>query len=189
MGLSAIRARRAAAVSIWPRWRRRAWMRGSKGTSDPRAASVARAPVTTAERYRTSASNKAARALAVENCVPLSIASPSLGPSTSGARPASWRAVAARTRPLPVMTSPTPIITAVRCDKGARSPDAPTEPCEGMTGTMSWASMASSMARVSSFTPDAPWARLASLSAIISRVTGTDKGSPTPAACDRTMLR
>ena len=38
-------------------------------------------------------------------------------------------------------------------------------------------------------TPEAPCARLPSFSAIISRVTGTGVASPTPAACDRTMLR
>ena len=42
---------------------------------------------------------------------------------------------------------------------------------------------------VSGRTPEAPCARLASLSAIISRTTGAGVGSPTPAACDSTMLR
>lgn len=37
--------------------------------------------------------------------------------------------------------------------------------------------------------PDAPWARLASLSAIIKRATGCGVASPTPAQCDSTMLR
>ena len=38
-----------AAVSIWPRWPRKAWMRGSNGASDPRAASVDRAPLSSAD--------------------------------------------------------------------------------------------------------------------------------------------
>ena len=38
-------SRSAAAVSIWPRWPRKAWMRGSNGASDPRAASVDSAPL------------------------------------------------------------------------------------------------------------------------------------------------
>ena len=38
-------------------------------------------------------------------------------------------------------------------------------------------------------TPEAPWPRLASLSAIISRTFAACIGSPTPAACDSTMLR
>ena len=49
MALPAISARSAAAVSIWPRWRRSAWMRGSNGASEPLAASVDSAPVTSAE--------------------------------------------------------------------------------------------------------------------------------------------
>ena len=52
MALPAISARRAAAVSIWPRWRRSAWIRGSNGASEPRAASSDSAPVTRAERKR-----------------------------------------------------------------------------------------------------------------------------------------
>ncbi len=53
----------------------------------------------------------------------------------------------------------------------------------------SLASIASSSSSVSGRTPDAPCARLASFSAIISRATATGIGSPTPAACDSTMLR
>ena len=45
MALPASSARRAAATSIWPRWRRSAWMRASNGVSDPRAPSVDNAPV------------------------------------------------------------------------------------------------------------------------------------------------
>ena len=48
----------------------------------------------------------------------------------------------------------------------------------------SLASMASSSSSVSGRTPEAPCARLASFSAIISRTTATGIGSPTPAACD-----
>ena len=72
---------------------------------------------------------------------------------------------------------------------GARSPDAPTEPWLGITGIMSRASMASSMSTVCGRTPEAPWPRLASFSAIISRTVAGRIGSPTPAACDSTMLR
>ena len=57
---SARAARRA--VSIWPRWRRSAWMRGSNGVSEPLAASVDSAPVTSAARNSRSASNRPASA-------------------------------------------------------------------------------------------------------------------------------
>ncbi len=51
------------------------------------------------------------------------------------------------------------------------------------------ASIASSRSSVSGRTPEAPCARLASFSAIISRTMATGIGSPTPAACESTMLR
>mgnify|MGYP006168103737 CR=1 FL=1 len=182
-------SRKASAVAIWPLCLRRVWMRGSNGASEPLAASVARAPVSRADWNRRSASNRPASALAVENCVPLSRARPSLGPSTAGARPTLARASVAGRRPVGVSASPTPIITAVMCDSGARSPEAPTEPCAGTTGMTPRASMASSRASVAGRMPEAPWARLASLSAIISRTTAMGIGSPTPAACESTILR
>ena len=85
--------------------------------------------------------------------------------------------------------SPTPIIAAAICASGARSPDAPTDPCDGMTGVTPRASMASMNSSVPGCTPEAPWARLPSFSAIMSLVVATGAGSPTPAACESTMLR
>ena len=62
-------------------------MRGSKGASEPRAASSDRAPVTRAERNRVSASKRPTSAFAVENCVPLRRARPSFAARTMGASP------------------------------------------------------------------------------------------------------
>ncbi len=45
-------------------------------------------------------------------------------------------------------TSPTPIIAAAICASGARSPEAPTEPCAGTTGSKSRCSIASISASV-----------------------------------------
>ena len=87
------------------------------------------------------------------------------------------------------MISPTPIKVAARCDSGARSPEAPTEPWPGMIGVSPRSSIAPSSAIVSGRTPDAPCARLASFNAIISRAVAGAIGSPTPAACDKTMFR
>ena len=98
MALPSINARSAAAASICPRWPRTAWMRGSNGPSLPFAASVASAPVTSAVCKARSASNSPASASAVLTWVPLSSASPSLGPSSSGASPC--RASAADASPL-----------------------------------------------------------------------------------------
>jgi hypothetical protein len=82
-----------------------------------------------------------------------------------------------------------PSIAAVMCASGARSPEAPTEPWLGITGVTSRANMASSMPIVVGRTPEAPRPRLASFNAIISRTVAGRIGSPTPAACDSTMLR
>jgi hypothetical protein len=49
--------------------------------------------------------------------------------------------------------------------------------------------MASSKANVAGRMPEAPWAKLAIFRAIIKRVMATGVASPTPAACDSTMLR
>ena len=128
---------------------------------------------------------------AVENCVPLSSARPSFGPSTSGVEAgrrasASRRARARRRRSI----SPTPIIAAVMCASGARSPEAPTEPCAGNDRDDVRCQHALPAARcVASRTPEAPCARLASFSAIISRTTGDRQRLADAAACERTMLR
>ena len=81
--------------------------------------------------------------------MPLSSASPSFGPSATGARPACGeRLRGGQAALVGVKASPTPIIAAVMWASGARSPDAPTEPCAGTTGMTPFASMASSSASV-----------------------------------------
>ena len=88
-----------------------------------------------------------------------------------------------------VLISPTPIIAAAMWANGARSPDAPTEPCVGTTGNRSCDNIAARNCTVSSRAPEAPCPRLASFNASMSRTSGAGMGSPTPAACDNTMLR
>ena len=122
--------------------------------------------------------------------MPFSSARPSLAPSTSGAGRPRASARSAGTCAPSTKTSPTPIMRRrhVRqrrqVARGAdrtlarhhrRQVPSPAAPRAG--------------ARSRARTPDAPWARLASLSAIISRATATGIGAPTPAACDSTMLR
>ncbi len=128
-------------------------------------------------------------AQAVENWVPLISASPSFGPSTTGLRPA----LSSAADPLILVpsnnASPAPIITAAICARGARSPDAPTEPCSGITGTTPWASIASICAQIARRTPDAPRPSDSSFSAIIRRTVRGSRPSPTPQQCDRIRLR
>jgi hypothetical protein len=81
-----------------------------------------------------SAPNSPASASAVETCVPLISASPFLGAQLERRSPAKRKPSAAgSTRPL-TRTWPMPSSTALRCASGARSPEAPTEPCAGITG-------------------------------------------------------
>ena len=75
------------------------------------------------------------------------------------------------------------------CASGARSPEAPTEPCDGMTGSTPLASIPSISAMTSGRTPEAPRPSERSFSARISRTVSGSTGSPTPQQCDRIRLR
>src|SRR6516164_8991815 len=72
--------------------------------------------------------------------------------------------------------------------RGARSPEAPTEPFAGITGTMPLSNMPARKSRAAGWTPELPRARLASFSATIRRATATGIGSPRPAAWERTIF-
>ena len=106
-------------------------MRGSNGPSLPRVASTVSAPITSADSSTGSNVISACSASAVDVCVPLISARPSLACSVSGAMPAFSSAASAGTRAPSTSISPSPISASVMCDSGARSPDAPTEPCDG----------------------------------------------------------
>ena len=165
-------------------------MRASNGVSEPLAASVDSAPVTSAAWNTRSIANRPASASAVENCVPLSSARPSFGPSTSGASPARASAVvgrhalAAEHAPRRRRASRPSYARAAR-DRPRRRPS----PGPASPGCTSRASMRFEHSDGRSRTPEAPRPRLASFNAIISRTIAGRIGSPTPAACDSTMLR
>ena len=169
----------AEAMSICPRCPRKAWISARSGCVEPMIASVDNDAVTTAPRTIRTASNRAASAQAVENCVPLISASPSFGPSTSGDSPTLLRADPPGRSSSSKKASPSPIITAAICANGARSPDAPTEPWVGIKGVTPRSSMASIKAQTSHLTPDAPRPSESSFSVIISCAVGTSSGSPT----------
>ncbi len=163
-------------------------MRGSNGPSLPRAASSVSAPAITAASNSRSAPSSASSASAVDTCVPLISASPSLAASCSGRRPARSSPCAAGMRTPPWNTSPSPISGRHRWASGARSPDAPTDPWQGMTGSTSRLWNSSSASTTSSRAPEKPRARLAALSSSTRRTTRGDSGSPTPTACERSRL-
>jgi len=164
-------------------------MRPSNGPSEPCAASVDSAPVTSAAPNARSASNRPARASAVETWVPLRSARPSLGRNASGSRPACGSASCAGTARPSSSHVPSPISAAVMCASGARSPEAPQDPCAGITGRKPTCRQVSSRSMIVQRTPDAPRASAATLSASTSRTTRPGSDSPTPEQCDNTRLR
>ena len=66
--------------------------------------------------------------------MPLSSASPSFGRGVIGSRPDFGERGRGRHAIAAHAASPTPIIAAAIWASGARSPDAPTDPCDGTTG-------------------------------------------------------
>ena len=110
-------------------------------------------------------------------------------PARTGCRPA--RASASRagmTRPS-ILASPSPISTADRCASGARSPDAPTDPCAGMHGTTPALASATSASITLQRMPEWPRASDAALSAMTRRTTASSSSGPVPAECDSTSAR
>ena len=69
-------------------------------------------------------------------------------------------------------TSPSPISTKAKWAKGAKSPDAPTEPREGITGVALWFSSSNSVVATTGRAPEWPRAKLAAKRSIMPRTTG-----------------
>ena len=129
--------RSTRATATWPGCGLSAFRRGSENTSVARKASHERAPITTAALRLRRALIMPASAWAAETCVPLIRSRPSLGPSSTGSRPACESACSPDSVRPRYRASPRPTRTSAMCASGARSPEAPTEPCEGTTGRRS----------------------------------------------------
>ena len=71
---------------------------------------------------------------------------------------------------------------------GARSPEAPTEPWAGITGSRSSAAMRSKVSMTCQRMPEAPRARLPILSAMIRRTKGAGRAGPVPAEWEAIRL-
>jgi hypothetical protein len=111
-----------------------------------------------------------------------------LASSTIGSRPAAARASAAgMTRP-PTSTSPRPMTGSARWASGARSPEAPTEPCDGTTGWMPSRSRSHSLSASSGRQPEWPRATVLARSRSIARTTSRGSGSPTPTEWERSRF-
>jgi len=91
--------------------------------------------------------------MAVMPCVPLTRARPSLASSTSGSRPHRRRASMAGSSSPARRTSPSPMTGRARCASGARSPEAPSDPCSGTTGRRSLSSISTNRSTTSRRTP------------------------------------
>ena len=146
-----------AAESPWPRSGRSAWICGRNEVRDPCSASSdwahARSAAAASRRARTSPS----AANDAMNCVPLISESPSFASSRNGSSPTRASASSPGSRSPSTNASPSPTSGSARCASGARSPDAPTEPRLGTTGTTPRFRHSSSSSTVSIRAPEVPF--------------------------------
>ncbi|BCB84927.1 hypothetical protein Psuf_022400 [Phytohabitans suffuscus] len=175
-----------AADTAWPGCGRIACSSGWNGRSVPSIASIASAAVRSAIVNRCVASSIASSSMPSMPSVPLTSARPSFAESVTGRSPARCSASPPSTRvPDLSSTHPSPSSTSAQWASGARSPEAPSEPCSGTHGVTSWLSRSTSACAISGRTPERPSASDRTRSSIIARTTSRGIGSPTPAACER----
>ena len=176
------RRRRLAATCTCPGCGRSACTSSAKAPRRPAKASMviaaARSAVSSSASSRCSASTPQASICAV----PLFSARPSLYDSETGCRPLRRNASAPGTRSPSTNASPPPSSTIARCDSGARSPEAPTEPSCGTTGTIPALSIAVSACRVCTRMPECPFSSVLMRMQSIARTTSGANGSPTHTA-------
>ena len=123
-------------------------------------------------------------ALKAINCKPLI-----LGPKTKGLQLIACKAsIPDNVSPWKI-ASPSPIKTAVMWASGARSPEAPTDPCSGITGITPRSNNVPNSSINSQRTPEAPRPNESNLRTIISLTMFSGNGSPTPQQCERIRFR
>ena len=147
------------------------------------------APATSPAAKTFSPSNRPRSASEVDTWVPFNSARPSLGPRTIGSRPTRASPSRAGCNSPLIRTSPSPSSIRERCARGARSPDAPTEPFSGIHGITPALNRLISASTSSIRIPEWPRARLIILVAITRRTTSSGNNSPKPTLCDSTRLR
>ena len=174
-----------AAAARWPRSGRRAWICGRNDVRDPCRASTESAQATSATRPSRRARTSASASIAAMNCVPLTSESPSFASSCTGSRPARVSASTPASRSPSTHASPSPTSGSARCASGARSPEAPTEPRLGTTGSTPRSSSARSSSTVSTRAPELPFASAFARRSIAARTISPGYGSPTPHAWER----
>ena len=147
----------------------------------PRNASVESAAARSATRTRRRASRHDSASSEVIACVPLMRASPSLGPSSRGSRPARRNPSAAVAMRPSTRTCPHPSRGRARWASGARSPLAPTEPRLGTTGSTPAPRRAIRASTTRGRTPECPRARVLARSSSMPRTASSSSASPSPA--------
>ena len=164
-------------------------MRASNGRIEPCSASIESAAAMSAARASRSAPASASAATAVDTCVPLISASPSFGPSATGARPAARERVA---RPACARVAVPHLAFADQHERDVRErrevaarADRSAARHARMHAALSAAISASSVSRRM---PEKPLASTLARSAIDARTARTGSGSPTPAAWLRSRL-
>src|SRR5881296_889202 len=188
ISLARRRRRRFAATSLAPGCGFSPTRRSSNGFGDPRSASKDIEAATWASfSNRRPSFTKMAPTAAITD-VPLMIARPSLDWRTSGARFAFARALSpGRTCP-PTSASPSPMSTRPKCARGARSPLAPNEPRDGITG---WTPRFKKSRRRDTRirrTPEYPIASVFARSRRAARTSSRRSGGPRPIAWLRNRL-
>ncbi len=172
------------AEAICPGWGRSRWMSSRKGRALPIMASMVMAQAVSAAMRSWRASCKDSAPMAAMPSVPLSSERPSFAWSERGMRSVSLAGTIAPS----ILTLPSPMRGNAMWANGARSPDAPTEPRDGMTGRMSRSSISRIRSTTTGRTPEWPWARVLARSKRIARTNGSGRGAPTPEACERMRL-
>src|SRR5262249_21479545 len=140
------------------------------------------------DHVRRFASSSASPPPAVTPGVPLSRANPSFASSRSGWIPARRIASPPGMRSPRKIASPSPTTTSARWASGARSPEAPTEPRDGITGCAPPFSIAINVSITAGRQPENPLASTLTRCKIIARTAASGSGSPTPQACERTRF-
>ena len=174
-----------AAEAAWPRNGRSAWICGRKDVREPWSASTESAQATSAARASRRARTSPSARVAAMNCVPLTSESPSFAANRTGSRPTRARASAPARRSPSTHASPSPTSGSARCASGARSPEAPTEPRLGTTGSTPRSRSASSSSTVSTRAPELPFASAFARRSIAARTISSGYGSPTPHEWER----
>ncbi len=169
------------AVLIWPWCGLTLWTLSSIAQVIPFKASIVRQYAISAVLSKFIASYVAKSPIAVITCVPFISAKPSFEDKLSIMLIPDFSIAHLEGILSPLyIASPSPIIVKTIWDKGAKSPDAPSEPFSGIIGCTPLFIISTKVCNVSNLIPEYPLAKLFTLSNIIALTVSSLKGLPTP---------